>query len=81
LQKNYGRLTPRERQVLTLRGVRLLNKDRPPTIWHHEVTIGFHRAQIIASWGALAGAELVRMADMMGIGRGKRSEMIHNGVP
>lgn len=67
LQKNYGRLTPRERQVLPFVVGGFLNKQTADDLGISEVTIGVHRSQIMRKMVARSLAELVRMADKMGI--------------
>jgi FixJ family two-component response regulator len=67
LQKNYGRLTPRERQVLPFVVGGFLNKQTADDLGISEVTIGVHRSQIMRKMAARSLAELVRMADKMGI--------------
>ena len=67
LQKNYGRLTPRERQVLPFVVGGFLNKQTAEDLGISEVTIGVHRSQIMRKMAARSLAELVRMADKMGI--------------
>ena len=67
LQKNYGRLTPRERQVLPFVVAGFLNKQTADDLGISEVTIGVHRSQIVRKMAARSLAELVRMADKLGV--------------
>ena len=67
LQKNYGRLTPRERQVLPFVVAGFLNKQTADDLGISEATIGVHRSQIMRKMAARSLAELVRMADKLGI--------------
>jgi FixJ family two-component response regulator len=67
LQKHYALLTPREREVLPLVTAGLANKQTAAELGTSEITIGVHRGQIMRKMGARSLAELVRMADKLGI--------------
>jgi FixJ family two-component response regulator len=67
LQRNYDRLTPREREVLPFVVAGFLNKQTAFDLGTSEITIGVHRGQIMRKMGARSLAELVRMADKIGI--------------
>lgn len=67
LQRNYDRLTPREREVLPFVVGGFLNKQTAGDLGTSEITIGVHRGQIMRKMGARSLAELVRMADKLGI--------------
>jgi FixJ family two-component response regulator len=67
LQRNYARLTPREREVLPFVVAGLLNKQTAGDLGTSEITIGVHRSQIMRKMVARSLAELVRMADKLGI--------------
>jgi FixJ family two-component response regulator len=67
LQKNYEHLTPREREVLTFVVAGFLNKQTAQDLGISEITIGVHRGQIMRKMAAHSLAELVRMADKLGI--------------
>jgi FixJ family two-component response regulator len=67
LQRHYERLTPREREVLPFVIGGFLNKQTAADLGTSEVTIAVHRGQIMRKMGARSLAELVRMADQMGI--------------
>ena len=69
LQKHYALLTPREREVLPFVVAGFANKQTAADLGTSEITIGVHRGQIMHKMGALSLAELVRMADKLGIGR------------
>jgi FixJ family two-component response regulator len=69
LQKHYALLTPREREVLPLVTAGLANKQTAAELGTSEITIGVHRGQIMRKMGARSLAELVRMADRLGIAR------------
>jgi FixJ family two-component response regulator len=67
LQKHYALLTPREREVLPFVTAGLANKQTAAELGTSEITIGVHRGQIMRKMGARSLAELVRMADKLGI--------------
>ena len=69
LQKHYSLLTPRERQVLPFVVAGFANKQTAGDLGIAENTIGVHRGQIMRKMGARSLAELVRMADKLGIAR------------
>jgi FixJ family two-component response regulator len=67
LRKHYALLTPREREVLPLVTAGFANKQTAAELGTSEITIGVHRGQIMRKMGARSLAELVRMADKLGI--------------
>jgi FixJ family two-component response regulator len=67
LNNRYGRLTPREREVLTFVVAGFANKQTAGELGTSEITIGVHRGQIMRKMGARSLAELVRFADKLGI--------------
>ena len=69
LQVHYGLLTPREREVLPFVVAGFANKVTAADLGTSEITIGVHRGQIMRKMGARSLAELVRMADTLGITR------------
>jgi len=69
LQERYTLLTPREREVLPFVVAGFANKQTAADLGTSEITIGVHRGQIMHKMGARSLAELVRMADKLGIAR------------
>jgi FixJ family two-component response regulator len=69
LQRHYNLLTPREREVLPFVVAGCANKVTAADLGTSEITIGVHRGQIMRKMGARSLAELVRMADTLGITR------------
>lgn len=67
LLRHYALLTPRERQVLPFVVAGLANKQTASELGTSEITIGVHRGQIMRKMAARSLAELVRMADKLGI--------------
>jgi FixJ family two-component response regulator len=69
LRARYSLLTPREREVLPFVVAGCANKVTAADLGTSEITIGVHRGQIMRKMGARSLAELVRMADALGITR------------
>jgi FixJ family two-component response regulator len=71
LNGRFGALTPRERQVLELVVTGLLNKQIASALGIREVTVKIHRRQVMHKTAAQSVAELVRMAERVGISPAK----------
>jgi FixJ family two-component response regulator len=69
LRRHFNLLTPREREVLPFVVAGFANKQTAADLGTSEITIGVHRGQIMRKMGARSLAELVRMADKLGIAR------------
>jgi FixJ family two-component response regulator len=67
LQRHYSLLTPREREVLPFVVGGYANKVTAADLGTAEITIGVHRGQIMRKMEAKSLAELVRMADKLGV--------------
>jgi FixJ family two-component response regulator len=67
LRESYSLLTPREREVLPFVVAGFANKETGAELGTSEITIGVHRGQIMRKMSARSLAELVRMADKLGI--------------
>jgi RNA polymerase sigma factor (sigma-70 family) len=67
LRKRLESLTPREREVLPLVVSGLLNKQIAGEIGTSENTVKVHRSQLMRKMGAGSLAELVRLAEKIGI--------------
>jgi FixJ family two-component response regulator len=67
LQRHYQLLTSREREVLPFVVSGFANKQAADHLRVAENTIAVHRGQIMRKMGAQSLAELVRMADKLGI--------------
>ena len=67
LKDRYGLLTPREHEVLPFVVAGYLNKQTAADLGTSEITIRVHRGQIMRKMGARSLAELVRMADKLGV--------------
>jgi len=68
LHHRYDLLTPREREVLALLVRGLLNKQIAGELATTERTIKFHRANIMRKMQAESVADLVKMAQKLGLG-------------
>ena len=67
LRERYALLTPREREVLPFVIAGAANKLTASDLGIAENTIAVHRGQIMRKMGSRSVAELVRMADKLGI--------------
>jgi FixJ family two-component response regulator len=75
LQALFETLTPREREILALVASGLMNKQIAAEIGLAEITVKIHRSHIMKKMGARSLADLVRMAETLGIRRAKPSGM------
>ena len=76
LRERHERLTPREREVLPLVVAGLLNKQIAGELSASERTVKFHRAHIMQKMRAGSLAELVRMAERLGVRPSHRGEPV-----
>jgi FixJ family two-component response regulator len=67
LRQRYLELTPREREVLPLVVSGLLNKQAASELAISEVTLQIHRRNVTRKMAAASLADLVRMAERLGI--------------
>lgn len=67
LAQRYGRLTPREREVLPLVVSGLLNKQAAAELGIRQVTLEIHRRNVMQKMAAASLADLVRMAEQLEI--------------
>jgi FixJ family two-component response regulator len=67
LRARYERLTPREREVFALVVAGLLNKQVAAQLGASERTVKAHRAAVVQKMGADSLADLVRMAEKLGV--------------
>lgn len=63
----YGKLTPRERDVMALVTAGLMNKQVAAKLELSEVTVKIHRGNLMRKMHAQSLADLVRMAEILGV--------------
>jgi FixJ family two-component response regulator len=73
LRTRFESLTPREQEVIGLVTAGLMNKQIAAEIGVSEITVKVHRGNVMKKMGARSLADLVRMADALGIRRAKPS--------
>jgi FixJ family two-component response regulator len=71
LRAHFDSLTPREQEVMGLVAAGLMNKQIAAEINLAEITVKIHRGHIMKKMGARSLADLVRMAEMLGVRRTK----------
>jgi FixJ family two-component response regulator len=71
LQTHFEALTPREREILALVSSGLMNKQIAADLGIAEITVKIHRGHIVKKMGAKSLADLLRMAETLGIRRTK----------
>jgi FixJ family two-component response regulator len=62
-------LTPREREVIALVTAGLMNKQIAGELGVSEITVKIHRGHVMRKMGARSLADLVRMAEILGVRR------------
>jgi len=67
LRTSFDSLTSREQEILAYVASGLLNKQIAAKIELSEITVKVHRASVMRKMGAKSLAELVRMADALGV--------------
>jgi FixJ family two-component response regulator len=67
LQTHFEALTPREREILALVSSGLMNKQIAADLGIAEITVKIHRGHIVKKMGAKSLADLLRMAETLGI--------------
>ena len=72
VKSSFELLTPREQQIMGLVTGGLMNKQIAGDIGVSEVTVKMHRGNLMRKMGAKSLAELVRMAEALGVRHAKR---------
>jgi FixJ family two-component response regulator len=73
IRASFASLTPREQEVIGLVATGLMNKQIAAEIGVSEITVKAHRGNVMRKMGARSLAELVRMADALGLRRNQTS--------
>ena len=66
---SFETLTPREQEIMALVTAGLMNKQIAAEIGVSEITVKVHRGNVMRKMGARSLADLVRMADILGMRR------------
>jgi FixJ family two-component response regulator len=69
LTERYASLTPREREIMALAVRGLMNKQIAGEVGTSEITVKIHRGNAMRKMAARTFADLVRMAEALGLGR------------
>ena len=69
VRARFEALTPREQQVISLVTAGMMNKQTAAELGVSEITVKVHRGNVMKKMGARSLADLVRMADTLGIRR------------
>ena len=67
LRAHYEALTPREREVMGLVTAGMMNKQIAGELGLSEITVKIHRGNIMRKMSARSLADLVRMAEVLGV--------------
>lgn len=71
LKASFDALTPREREIMGLVASGMMNKQIAGELKVSEITVKVHRGNVMRKMNAKSLAELVRMADALGVRRVK----------
>jgi FixJ family two-component response regulator len=69
LQARFESLTPREREVIGFVAAGMMNKQAAGEMGVTEITVKIHRGHLMRKMQARSLADLVRMAEALGVGR------------
>jgi FixJ family two-component response regulator len=70
VKQRFETLTPREREVMVHVTAGLMNKQVAAQLGVSEITVKIHRGQAMRKMGARSLADLVRMAELLGVRQG-----------
>jgi FixJ family two-component response regulator len=69
MRERFELLSPRERQVMQLVSAGKMNKQVAATLGVSEITVKIHRGSVMRKMGARTLADLVRLAEALGLAR------------
>jgi len=72
LRAYFQALTPREQEVMAFVTAGLMNKQIAAEMGVSEITVKIHRGHMMKKMGAKSVADLVRMAELLGVRRTER---------
>ena len=72
MRAHFESLTPREQQVIGFVTAGLMNKQIAAELGVSEITVKVHRGSVMKKMKARSLADLVRMADALGLRRAKQ---------
>lgn len=67
LRAHFSSLTPREREIMALVASGLMSKQIAAEVGLSEITVKLHRSHLMKKMGARSVADLVRMAEALGV--------------
>ena len=67
LKAHFEALTPREREIMALVASGLMSKQIAAEVGLSEITVKVHRSHLMKKMGARSVADLVRMAEALGV--------------
>ena len=70
VKAHFSSLTPREREIMALVASGLMSKQIAVQVGLSEITVKVHRSHVMKKMGAKSVADLVRMADALGVKSG-----------
>jgi FixJ family two-component response regulator len=72
VRARFESLSPREREIMTLVTAGLMNKQVAAELGLSEITVKIHRGNVMKKMAARSLADLVKMAESLGVSRGKQ---------
>ena len=79
VRAKFDTLTQREREVMSLVATGLMNKQIAGELRLSEITVKIHRGHVMRKMGARSLADLVRMAEMLGVSPGQSRSRSETG--
>ena len=79
VRAKFDTLTQREREVMSLVATGLMNKQIAGELGLSEITVKIHRGQVMRKMAARSLADLVRMAELLGVSPGQSRSRSETG--